>query len=270
MGAFKLRGATNAVHLLDPSVRSRGLLSHSSGNHGQAIAWAAREVGIPATIVMPAAAATIKVEAVRALGADVVLVPNDERESTVDALRLERGAAVIHPFDDVRVISGQGTLALEILDDLSEIDTVLVPVGGGGLISGVGVAVKAVSPSTRVIGVEPELAADARESLSSGRLISWDPSLTYRTIADGTRAPQLGKITFPLIQETVDEIVTVTEEEILAAVATTIRRARLVAEPSGVLSVAAYLADPGRFGRSVAVLSGGNIDSGVLKHALTV
>ncbi|MGW6456097.1 threonine ammonia-lyase [Streptomyces sp. NPDC055078] len=270
IGAFKLRGAVNAIGRLDPEARARGVVTHSSGNHGQAVAWAARAAGIPAVIVMPATAMTVKVEAARAMGAEIVMTPVARREAVADTIKAERGMTLIPPFDHIDVISGQGTLAIEILDELDNIDTVLVPIGGGGLISGVGVAVTSLSPRTRVVGVEPALAADARDSLASGHRVEWDAESTQRTIADGTRTPVVGKITFPLIQATVDDIVTVSEEEILSAVAALARRAHLVAEPSGALSVAAHLADPGRYGRAVAVLSGGNIDPAVLARALTL
>lgn len=269
MGAFKIRGATNAISRIDPETRHTGVVAHSSGNHAQAIAWAAREFGIPAAIAMPDVAPTVKVEATRALGADVILIPGAERESAAAEIRDERGMTLISPFDHPDVIAGQGTLALEFLEDLADVDTVLVPVGGGGLISGVGVTVKALSPSTRVVGVEPELAADVREGLSAGHRVEWSAELTYRTIADGVRTPLVGEITFPLIQATVNEVVTVSEAAILAAVGTTARRAHLVAEPSGVLGIAAYLADPARFGRTVAVVSGGNVDPAILARAVT-
>ncbi|MEV0210681.1 threonine/serine dehydratase [Streptomyces sp. NPDC050788] len=268
IGAFKLRGAVNALALLDPEARSRGVVTHSSGNHGQAVAWAARAAGARAVIVMPEEAASIKVEATKALGAEVIIVPGALRERVAEAVQQSWGMTLIPPYDHADVISGQGTLALEAIEDLDDIDTVLVPVGGGGLISGVAIAVKALSPRTRVVGVEPALAADVQESLASGRRIEWDATLTYRTVADGTRTPVVGEITFPIIQATVDEIVTVTEHEILAAVGSLARRAHLVAEPSGALSTAAYIADPGKYGRTVAVLSGGNIDPLVLAHAL--
>jgi threonine dehydratase len=270
IGAFKLRGAVNAIRRLDPDVRARGVVTHSSGNHGQAVAWAARASGVRAVIVMPEEAMPVKVEATRALGAEVVMAPGARREIVAETVRVERGMTLIPPFDHPDVISGQGTLAVEVLADLSDIDTVLVPIGGGGLISGVGVAVKALSHRTRVVGVEPSLAADARDSLANGRRIEWDAQATYRTIADGTRTPVVGEITFPIIQATVDEIVTVDEDDILAAVGTLARRAHLVAEPSGALSVAAYLAEPGKYGRAVAVLSGGNIDPPVLARALAL
>ncbi|QQM38161.1 threonine ammonia-lyase [Streptomyces liliifuscus] len=268
IGAFKLRGAVNAIRRLDPDVRARGVVTHSSGNHGRAVAWAARAAGVRAVIVMPEEAMPVKVEATRALGAEVIMAPGVRRETVADAVRAERGMTLIPPFDHADVISGQGTLAVEILEDLTDIDTVLVPVGGGGLISGVGVAVNALSHRTRVVGVEPSLAADTRDSLANGRRIEWDAQATYRTIADGTRTPVVGEITFPIIQATVEEIVTVDEDDILAAVGTLARRAHLVAEPSGALSVAAYLAEPRKYGRAVAVLSGGNIDPPVLARAL--
>ncbi len=270
IGAFKLRGAVNAIRRLDPDVRARGVVTHSSGNHGQAVAWAARAAGVRAVIVMPEEATPVKVEATRALGAEVIMAPGARREIVAEAMTAERRMTLIPPFDHADVISGQGTLAVEVLEDLSDIDTVLVPIGGGGLISGVGVAVKALSHRTRVVGVEPSLAADARDSLANGRRIEWDAQATYRTIADGTRTPVVGEITFPIIQATVDEIVTVDEDDILAAVGTLARRAHLVAEPSGALSVAAYLAEPGKYGRAVAVLSGGNIDPPLLARALTL
>ncbi|MFI7446260.1 threonine/serine dehydratase [Nonomuraea sp. NPDC049714] len=270
IGAFKLRGALNAIGRLHPDVRARGVVTHSSGNHGQAVAWAARAAGVAAVVVMPDTATPVKMEATRRLGAEIVMVPGARREARAEAVRAERGMTLIPPFDHTDVIAGQGTLALEVLDDLDDIDTVIVPIGGGGLISGVGVAVTALSRRTRVVGVEPELAADARDSLARGRRVEWDARSASRTIADGTRAPVVGEITFPLIQATVDEIVTVSEDEILAAVAVLARRAHLVAEPSGALSVAAHLADPGRYGRAVAVLSGGNIDPPVLARALAL
>ncbi|MDG4769755.1 pyridoxal-phosphate dependent enzyme [Solwaraspora sp. WMMD792] len=267
-GAFKLRGALNAIGRHDPQVRARGVLTHSSGNHGQAVAWAARAAGVPAVIVMPRTATEVKVAATRALGAEIISVAADQRDLTTADLRARRGLTVIPPYDHVDVIAGQGTLAIEILDDLADIDTVLVPVGGGGLISGVGVVVRARSPRTRVVGVEPELAADARDSLASRRRVEWDAGATSRSVADGTRASVLGEVTFPLIQATVDEIVTVSEDQILDAVATLACRGHLVAEPSGALSTAAYLADPHRYGRTVAIVSGGNIDPALLSRAL--
>ncbi|MGH8827892.1 MAG: threonine ammonia-lyase, partial [Jiangellaceae bacterium] len=255
IGAFKLRGALNAFALLDPEARARGVVTHSSGNHAQAVAWAARAYGVPAVIVMPDSSPAIKIEATRALGAEVVLVPPVERESRAEKLRAERGLAVVLPFDQREVIAGQGTVGLEIAEDMPDVDTVLVPVGGGGLISGVALAVKALAPRARVVAAEPELAGDVAESFARGQRVAWDAELTYRTVADGVRTTLVGELTWPHIEAYVDEVVTISEEAILAATTLLARRSRLVAEPSGALSTAAYLTDPDRFGRSVAVLS---------------
>lgn len=268
-GAFKLRGAFNAVALLDDDARRRGVVTHSSGNHAQALAWAAREQGIAATVVMPDAAAPVKVAATRALGAEVVMVPPPERDSRVRELVAERGLTFVSPFDDARVIAGGGTVGLEIAADRPDADAVLVPVGGGGLISGIGVAVKALAPATRVVGVEPELAADARDSLARGERVAWDPADTYRTIADGVRLPVIGELTWEHIRRHVDEIVTVPEDAILAAMRLLAVRGRVVAEPTGALTTAAFLAEPARFGRAVAVVSGGNADPALLASVLT-
>lgn len=267
-GAFKLRGATSAIARLAPEIRSRGVVTHSSGNHGQAVAWAARAAGAPAVVVMPEGAAAVKIEGCRSLGAEVLLVPVEQRLATAHQVGAERGMTLIPPFDHVDVIAGQGTLALEVFDDLDDVDTLLVPVGGGGLVSGVAVAATALSPRTQVVGVESELAADARDSLVHRRRITWDEDRTRRTIADGTRATALGEVTFPIVMELVHDIVTVSEDQILQTVAQLARRAHLVAEPSGALGVAAYLADPDRYGRAVAIVSGGNIDPPLLVQAL--
>ncbi|TDE10891.1 threonine ammonia-lyase [Jiangella asiatica] len=267
-GAFKLRGAFNAVALLDDDERARGVVTHSSGNHAQALAWAAAAQGIPATVVMPDAAAPLKVAATRALGADVIMVPSAERDSRVEQLRTERGLTFISPFDHPGVIAGGGTVGLEIAADLPDVDTVLVPVGGGGLISGIAVAMAAAAPSARVVAVEPELAADLAESLARGERVRWDPERTYRTIADGVRLPVVGELTWRHIQAHVDEVVTVPEDAILAAMAAIATRGRIVAEPTGALTTAAFLTDPGRFGRSVAVVSGGNADPTLLAKVL--
>ncbi|SDU09797.1 threonine ammonia-lyase [Jiangella alkaliphila] len=268
-GAFKLRGAFNAVALLDDDARARGVVTHSSGNHAQALAWAAREQGIAATVVMPDAATPVKVEATRALGAEVLMVRPAERDSRVRELVTERGLTFVSPFDDARVIAGAGTVGLEIAADRPDAGTVLVPVGGGGLISGIGVAVKALAPGTRVVGVEPELAADARDSLARGERVAWDPADTYRTIADGVRLPVIGELTWEHIRRYVDEIVTVPEDAILAAMRLLAVRGRIVSEPTGALTTAAFLAEPERFGRAVAVVSGGNADPALLARVLT-
>jgi threonine dehydratase len=267
IGAFKVRGAVNAVAHLPDAIRRTGVVCHSSGNHGQALAYAANRFGIPCVVVMPDLSAPVKIEAVRALGAEVVLVPAAEREPRSAAIAQERGMAVIPPYDDPDVIAGQGTVGLEIAADLPGVACVLVPVGGGGLSSGVSTAMKALRPGVRVIGVEPALAADAAESLAEGRPVAWPVELTFRTAADGLRT-NLSELTFAHLRANLDGIVTVTEEEILATVGVLARSARLVAEPSGAVATAAWLHHRDelrdRFGvtdgPTVAVVSGGNLD----------
>ncbi|WBB65508.1 threonine/serine dehydratase [Micromonospora sp. WMMD812] len=270
VGSFKLRGATHAVARLDPAARARGVVTHSSGNHGQALAYAAREAGIPCTVVVPEGAPGVKVDRIRALGAEVVLVPPVRRLAEAERIVAEAGAALVPPFDDRRIIAGQGTVGLEIVADLPDVDVVLVPVGGGGLSSGVATAVKALHPSTAVIGVEPLLAADARESLAAGEVVVWDVERTYRTSADGLRT-QLSELTLAHLSERLDGIVTVTEEEIAAAMGRLVRDARLVVEPSGAVAVAARLFRAAELpsGRTVAVVTGGNVDPALLARVLT-
>jgi threonine dehydratase len=268
-GAFKLRGALNALGALSTAARSRGVITHSSGNHGRALAWAARSYQVPVVVVMPDTSPPVKIDGIRALGAEIVIVPAADREMRTAATAAERGLVVIPPFDHADVIAGQGTVGLEIVEDLSEIGTVLVPVGGGGLISGVAVAVKAISPGTRVVGVEPELAGDLAEGFRRGERVAWDPALTARTIADGVRLPAVGELTWRHISRLVDDVVTVPEQSIVDAMAVLARWSRLVAEPSGALTTAAYLDRPqAATGRTVAVVSGGNVDPALLASAL--
>jgi threonine dehydratase len=270
VGAFKVRGATHALSRLPAAARAAGVLTHSSGNHGRALAYAGRALAVPVVVVMPDAAPPHKVAAVRALGAEVVLVPPDERERTTDRIAALRGLTVIPPYDHPHVIAGQGTVGLEIVAELSDVDCVLVPVGGGGLASGVATAVKALVPSAKVIGVEPDLAADAAESLRAGELRRWPAELTYRTVADGLRVP-LSPLTFAHLQARLDGIVTVTEDEILSTVATLARECRIVAEPSGAVAPAAFLHRRPELppGRTVAVVTGGNIDLTLFARLLT-
>ncbi|MEO3780746.1 pyridoxal-phosphate dependent enzyme [Micromonospora sp. B11E3] len=270
VGSFKLRGAIHAIARLDPARRERGVVTHSSGNHGQALAYAARAAGISCTVVVPEGAPEVKIAQIRALGATVLLVPPARRLAEAQRVAAETGAELVPPFDDRRIIAGQGTIGLEILDDLPGVEVVLVPVGGGGLSSGVATAVKALRLSTAVIGVEPLLAADARDSLAAGRLVGWDVALTYRTCADGLRAG-LSELTLAHLRERLDGIVTVTEEEIRAAVGRLARDARLVVEPSGAVAAAARLFRPDELpaGRTVAVLTGGNVDPALLADLVT-
>ncbi len=261
-GAFKLRGAFNAILQHRDEARSRGVVTHSSGNHARAVAWVARELGIRATIVIPDAAPAVKVDAVRELGADIVIVAPEDRDTRAFELAAEYGYVMVPPYDDAAIVAGQGTIGLEIATDLAGLDGVLVPVSGGGLIGGIATAVKALSPGARVIGVEPALAADAAESFRTGRRVSWSPEQTYRTIADGLRTTSVGQIPWRQIQRYVDDIVTVSEDEIRDAVRRLAAEVRLVAEPSGAVPFAAYLhhaAELGVDGNLVAVVSGGNI-----------
>jgi threonine dehydratase len=264
VGAFKIRGAVNKIASLTPAERSRGVVTHSSGNHAQAVAYAARQFGVPAVIVIPEGAAAVKIAATRALGAEVVLVPPAERERRAAELVAEYGYTLVPPYDDTDVIAGQATVGLEIAADLPDVAAVLVPVSGGGLISGVATAVKALCPGARVFGVEPELAADAAESFRSGRRVAWPAARTHRTIADGLRVTCVGALPWEHIRAHVDDIVTVSEREIVQAVRLLGARARLVAEPSGAVATAAYLfAKPALpAGRTVAIVSGGNVDAG--------
>ncbi|HEX2356198.1 MAG TPA: threonine/serine dehydratase [Micromonosporaceae bacterium] len=261
VGAFKLRGAHNAVACLPPDVRARGVLTHSSGNHGQALAYAARAFAVPCVVVMPAVAPQVKIAATRAAGAEIVLVEPEHRLRAANRLAGERGMTIVPPYDHIDVIAGQGTVGLEIVEDLPELDVVLVPVGGGGLASGVATAVKALRPVARVIGVEPELAADARDSLTAGELRTWPAERTYRTMADGLRT-NLSELTFAHLRERLDGIVTVTEREIAAAVGRLVRGTRIVVEPSGAVAAAARLYHRVELppGRTVAVVSGGNVE----------
>jgi threonine dehydratase len=261
VGSFKIRGAYHAIAALPDDVRSRGVVTHSSGNHGQAVAFAAGLFGVPAVVVIPNVAPAVKVDAVRRLGAEVVLVDGAERDDATAKLAAERNLTLIPPFDHLDVIAGQGTIGLEILADLADVDVVLIPVGGGGLASGVSSAIKAIRPATRVYGVEPDVAPDARDSLQEGRIIPYSDQQRYATIADGMRT-QLSELTLAHLQANLDGIVTVTEDEICAAVGLLAREANLVAEPSGASTVAAYRfhADDLPSGRTVAVISGGNVD----------
>ena len=263
-GAFKLRGASNALAQLDADQRARGVVAQSSGNHAQAVAYAAARLGIRATIVMPDTTPPVKLEATRGFGAEVILVPPAERDIRPVELVAEYGYTHIPPYDDARIIAGQGTVGLEIAEDLGAgPDLVLVPISGGGLISGVATAIKALSPATRVIAIEPELAADAAESFRTGERVAWTPEQTYRTIADGLRTTSVGVLPFEHIRRYVDDVVTVSEAEIAEAVRVLGRKSRLIAEPSGAVTTAAYLFHADSLptaSRTVAVVSGGNVD----------
>ncbi|HEY7048939.1 MAG TPA: threonine/serine dehydratase [Jatrophihabitantaceae bacterium] len=270
IGAFKIRGAYHAIARLPAEVRARGVITHSSGNHGQAVAYAAARFGITAVVVVPNVAPAIKVDAIRRLGAEVVLVDTAERSDAAEALAADRGLTLIPPFDHRDVIAGQGTVGLEMLADLTTADLVLVPIGGGGLASGVSTAVKAIRPQTAVYGVEPDIAPDARDSLAAGRLVPYTDEQRYATIADGMRT-HLSELTLAHLRANLDGIVTVTEDEIRSTVGRLARDANLVAEPSGATTVAAYRFHAAELpaGRTVAVVSGGNLDPALLRELLS-
>ena len=270
-GAFKLRGAYNAIAQVLPQAREHGVVAQSSGNHARAVAWVARRLDLRAVIVMPDAAPLVKVAAVRALGARVELVPSAQRDTRPLELVASHGYVHVPPYDDLRVIAGQGTVGLELAAQLPDVDLVLVPVSGGGLISGVATALKALRPGVRVVGVEPELAGDAAQSVREGRRVEWDGSLTYRTVADGLRTTALGVHPWEHVRRWVDDIVTVSEEQILAGMRHLALAGRLVAEPSGAVAVAAWMHDlvPSG-GVTAAVVSGGNVDPALLSQVLAV
>ena len=273
-GAFKLRGAYNRISVLSAEERGRGVVAHSSGNHAQAVAYAARALNTRAVIVMPRGAPRVKLDATAALGAEIVLVGPDsaERSRRAEELAEEHGYVPVPPYDDEVLMAGQGTIGAEILEDLPEVESVLVPVSGGGLIGGISAAIKLSRPEVRVIGVEPELAADARASLESGELVEFTADQVSRTVADGLRVQRLGDAPFEHVRAFVDAIVTVTEEEILEAMRRLALRVRLVAEPSGAVTFAAHLFHAEELPSSrftVAVLSGGNVEPDLLAKVLT-
>jgi threonine dehydratase len=274
IGAFKIRGAYNRIASLTPEERRRGVITYSSGNHAQAVARSARLLGLRAVIVMPSDAPRIKVAGVERDGAEVVFTgpASEERHERAQALAAQRGYVMVEPYDDPAIIAGQGTCGLEIVEDLPGVTSVLVPVSGGGLSSGVATAVKALVPAARVVGVEPELAADAQASLRAGEIVRWSSADTTRTMADGLRVPAVGRLPFAHLRAFLDEIVTVSEAQIADAMRQLATRARLVVEPSGAASMAAHLsgaappdaADTAR----VVILSGGNVDPQQLARIL--
>jgi threonine dehydratase len=269
IGAFKLRGAYNKVASLSEEERRRGVISYSSGNHGQGVAYAARALGVKAVIVMPGNAPKNKLESTAALGAEVVTVGpgSEERRLRAEQIAAEHGYAIVPPYNDEKIIAGQGTVGLEILEDLPEVETVLVPVGGGGLISGVSAAIKLTNPKVKVIGVEPELAGDARASLHSGHIVTFPTEQVTQTLADGLRTQSIGELNFEHIRTYVDEIVSVNEDEILEATRALSANPKTIAEPSGAVSVAAFMFHSQELPRTrnnVAVISGGNIEPKLL------
>jgi threonine dehydratase len=273
IGSFKLRGAFNKIAQLSVGERARGVITYSSGNHAQGVAYAARALGTKAVIVMPSNAPRVKVRATEALGAEVVTVgpASAERKAKAEELAAEFGYVVIPPYDDREIVAGQGSCGLEVVDDRPEVDLVLVPVGGGGLLSGVAAAVKLTRPGARVIGVEPELASDAAQSLKTGSIVSFTGEQTARTAADGLRTQSVGELNFAHMQAYVDDIVTVTEAEIRETMRRMIFATRLVPEPSGAVALAAALFRQGQLPparQTVAIMSGGNVEPSVLRSVL--
>lgn len=274
VGAFKMRGAANKILQLTPGEIARGVITYSSGNHAQAVAYAAREVGAKAVIVMPSNAPAIKRASTIALGAEVVDVgpASSERLAMAEKLVRAHGYVVVPPYDDEAVIAGQGTCGLEIVDEWPEVDLVLAPISGGGLLGGVSAAVKQSNPAIKVFGVEPELAGDAAESFRTGKIATWGAELTSRTIADGLRTQSVGVRNFAHLRAFVDGMVTVTEAEIRAAMRAIVAATHLVPEPSGAVPVAALLfhgAELPQYRRAAAVVSGGNVDPALLAEVLT-
>jgi len=274
IGAFKIRGAANKILQLTAEEIARGVITYSSGNHAQGVAYAARAVGAKAVIVMPSNAPAIKRAATLAMGAEIVDVgvASSERLAKSDELVSQHRYVVVPPYDDAQIIAGQATCGLEIVEELPAVDLVLSPVSGGGLLSGVAAAVKQLSPRTKVFGVEPELAGDATESFRTGKIVTWGAELTSRTIADGLRTQSVGDLNFAHIQAFVDGIITVTEAEIRAAMRAIVAATRLVPEPSGAVAAAALLFhgdELPEYRTAVAIVSGGNVDPTMLAEILT-
>ena len=259
-GAFKIRGAYNMVAQLTDEERRRGVITYSSGNHGQAVAIAARAHGIPAVVVMPTTAPRIKVEGARGFGAEVIFAGTTtiHRRAKAEEVAAERGLTMVPPFDHEWIIAGQGSLGLEILDQRPDVKTILVPIGGGGLISGVAAAAKQSRPAVSVIGVEPATAASMKNSIDAGEVRTLEGA---KSIADGLMAVRPGDLNFAHVRRFVDRIDTVDDAAIAAAVRWLLLRAKIVAEPSGAATVAAALRDPNAYhGHVVAIISGGNLD----------
>jgi threonine dehydratase len=268
-GSFKARGVLNRLRFLSEAERRRGLITYSAGNHGQALAWGARQAGLPCTVVMPAEASPSKVAAAEGYGATVVLHGDSVSAYTrMLELQAERGLILVHPYDDEQVIAGQGTVGLEVLEQASDVTKVVVPIGGGGLIAGTALAARSLRPSVKVYGVEPAGADSMFRSRAAGRAVRLDRT---DTIADGLAAPFAGEAAFHLVEKYVDDVVTVTDEQIVLGLREVLARCKLVVEPAGAAGVAALLAGKIPLDSAdvvVAVLSGGNLDLTRLKDLL--
>lgn len=269
-GSFKLRGAYYKISMLSEEQKKAGIIACSAGNHAQGVALAASRMGIKSVVCMPDGAPISKVEATKSLGAEVRLVPGTYDDAYEEALRLQKetGATFIHPFDDDEVIAGQGTIGIEILEQIDDLDAVIVPIGGGGLISGIAYVIKKLRPDVKVYGVQAELAAGMKKSREAGEPITLD---TVSTFADGIAVKHPGSTTFNLTQEYVDDIVTVSEDEIAAAILTLIEKQKLISEGAGAVGVAAAMFGklPLAGKKAVCVVSGGNIDVNILSRVIT-
>ncbi len=269
IGSFKLRGAYNKIASFSEEERRRGVISYSSGNHAQGVAYAARALGLKAIIVMPGNIPAIKREATIALGAEIILVgpSSSERQAKAEELAAKHGYVIVPPYNDEKIIAGQGTMGLEILEDLPDVETVIAPVGGGGMISGIATAIKLSRPAIKVIGAEPEFAADAQASLRAGKIVELAAEETTRTLADGLRTQSIGAVNFEHIRRYVDDIVTVSEDEISEAMRRLSTNPKTLAEPSGAVAVAAFLFHREQLPSTkvnVAVISGGNVEPEML------
>ncbi|MBV4418916.1 threonine ammonia-lyase [Clostridium tyrobutyricum] len=258
-GAFKLRGASNKIGKLSDEQKQKGLIASSAGNHAQGVAYSAQKLGIKATIVMPETTPFIKVQSTKNYGANIVLKGKVYDEAYEEAKRLkeENGYTFVHPFNDVDVMAGQGTIALEIIDELKDVDAIIVPIGGGGLISGISVAAKSINPDIKIIGVQAEGANPMKISFDTGKLTYADK---VDTIADGAAVKQPGDLTFEVIKEYVDEIVTVSDQELMEAVFVILEKHKLIAEATGAMSLAALKRLNFKGKKVVSLISGGNID----------
>jgi threonine dehydratase len=265
-GAFKIRGASNLILSLTPEQISRGIVAFSSGNHAQAVAIAAKHVGAKATIVMPDDAPRSKVDPTRALGANVVSYDRfkEDREAIAARILSETGGTLVPPFDHPMIVAGQGTAALELMEEIPDLDALVICAGGGGLLAGCATIAKSIRPAIRMFGVEPELASDINQSVAKGERVTIPAP---ETIADGLRTPSPGKLTFPIIQKLVESILLVSEDEIRAAMRFLMEQVKIVAEPSGAVAVAALLSGklPAGIGRAGVIISGGNVDPEFLR-----
>jgi len=273
VGSFKMRGAYNKVSSLTDEERKRGIIAHSSGNHAQGAAFAARALGVKATIIIPENAPKLKIENTRALGANVILCgpTSKERVQMAEDLAAKHGYIPVPPYNDEKIIAGTGTIALEILEEMHDVELILSPISGGGLLSGIATAIKLSNPKIKVIGVEPELAADAQASLRAGHPVTWDAEAVTKTIADGLRTTPVGDIPWQHLHKYVDDIITVKEDEIRQSVRRILQNTRLVAEPSGAVAPAAFFFHRSQLPaakKTVAIVSGGNIAPEMLREIL--